>query len=1109
MSEEVREIYIELWSLCKDAERPLCYKYRSLRELFERVAREQMQSVSLQTTDLSARINYLSTQFSFDGWLKYALHTFRLTSNDVMNHRKEPLAEEFSRDVRSVAEAVQVIFHTPIPKELAGILPERMVKNSMKREKMVLDRRVRVCFEYADDEFLYVTPVDEVSEECWKIKYNQIGINDEFTEGVKDFWRHAQLNLLDVKRNEDGTYTPSFIVLDPDYLVDISALAECYRDYGSHPANYLMNRLVPIDNARPLLLGNIANLFLDEWIYATDEEPDYKACMKKAFKQYPIELAACEDLLDSEKEKTFFNDCRMHFEHIRQTVTETFLAPGYNLDKSDAVLEPSYICEALGIQGRLDYMQRDMSSFIEMKSGKADEYAIKGKVEPKENNRVQMLLYMAVLEYSMGVDRRRQHPYLLYTRYPLLYPARASWAHVRRIIALRNRIVAMEYGAQMHNHPSYTAQLLAQINPITLNEKKIQGRFWEQFLVPGIIDFQKRLRSLDDLEKAYVYTLYNFITKELYTSKSGDVDSETRTGASALWLSTLDEKREAGEILYDLRIIENKASQPHKATITLQIPVYDESFLPNFRSGDVVVLYERNQTTDNVTNKLVIKGNIERLTATEVCIRLRASQRNLSIFPSGSLYAMEHDCMDTTFRSMYLGLSAFMNANQDRKDLLLGKRPPLFEELDMLKTFHFIDDFERVATKAVAAKDYFLLVGPPGTGKTSRALRRMVEKFYAQPDTQILLLAYTNRAVDEICSSLNSIMPQIDYIRIGSELSCDTRYRGHLVENVLEALNNRKEVRRRLEACRVYVGTVASLSSKTELFKLKRFDVAIVDEATQILEPQLLWILSAKSSDGRDSVGKFILIGDHKQLPAVVLQSKESSEVFDEGLRIIGLYNLKDSLFERLYRTHLSEEDSPALDMLCRQGRMHPGVASFPNQAFYAGKLQPVGLSHQQEYIPTPVLFIPSQRDTSSLSGKTNLFEARIVADWAERIWKESSETFDAHRTLGVITPYRSQIALIRKMLQEKGIPELLDVSVDTVERYQGSERDVIIYSFCVNHRYQLKFLPNMAEESGVQIDRKLNVALTRARKRLVVTGVSELLKENPIYCHFISFCSV
>ena len=127
-----------------------------------------------------------------------------------------------------------------------------------------------------------------------------------------------------------------------------------------------------------------------------------------------------------------------------------------------------------------------------------------------------------------------------------------------------------------------------------------------------------------------------------------------------------------------------------------------------------------------------------------------------------------------------------------------------------------------------------------------------------------------------------------------------------------------------------------------------------------------------------------------------------------------------------------------------------------------------------------------------------------MVADWAERIWKESPEAFDAHRTLGIITPYRSQIALIRKQLQRKGIPALLDISVDTVERYQGSERDVIIYSFCVNHRYQLKFLPNLTEEDGTLIDRKLNVALTRARKRLIVIGVQEILKENPIYSRMI-----
>ena len=961
-----------------------------------------------------------------------------------------------------------------------------------------------MCFDYADESYLYVRPIDVLEEEPVKVNYNKPGVNEEFKDTVDELWRYAQLNLLDVTVDDNGVYTPSFIVLEPDYLLDISSLAECYKDYGSHPANYFLSRLVPIENARPLLLGNIANLFLDEWIYAGEKEPDYTECMKKAFRQYPIELAACEELRNPQKEKEFAQDCRMHFEHIRETVQKTFLQPGYNLDKNDAVLEPSYICEALGIQGRLDYMQRDMSSFIEMKSGKADEYAMQGRLEPKENNRVQMLLYMAVLEYSMGQERRSMHPYLLYTRYPLLYPARASWAQVRRIINLRNCIVASEYGVQLHNHPSFTQRLLAQINPSVLNQKGLQGRFWEQYLKPSISRFGERMELLTPLERTYFYTLYNFITKELYTSKSGDVNCESRTGASALWLSTLDEKRDAGEILYDLTIVENHASQAHKAFIILSIPQYEETFLPNFRNGDVVVLYERNNGTDNVTNKMVFKGNIESITDNELRIRLRAAQQNPLVFPENSRYAVEHDTMDTTFRSMYLGLSSFMDANPERRELLLGQRPPRFDMAYEDRIARTTDDFERVALKAEAACDYFLLVGPPGTGKTSRALRRMVEHFYACPSTQVLLLAYTNRAVDEICRSLSAILPQVDYIRVGSELSCDARFRKHLLENVLAECNNRREVNIRMADCRIYVGTVASIASKPELFKLKHFDVAIVDEATQILEPQLLGILCARFKDGRNGIGKFILIGDHKQLPAVVLQSNEQSEVHDEGLRRIGFYNLKDSLFERLYRFHLQEEHCRAVDMLCRQGRMHPGVASFPNREFYAGKLEALGLPHQLENVDAPVRFIPSERDTESVSGKTNRNEARIVAQLAADVYHLYKETFEVNRTLGVITPYRSQIALIRKEIQALGISALNEISVDTVERYQGSERDVIIYSFCVNYLYQLKFLPNLTEENGVWIDRKLNVALTRARRQLYITGVPDILSHNLIYRRLI-----
>ena len=116
------------------------------------------------------------------------------------------------------------------------------------------------------------------------------------------------------------------------------------------------------------------------------------------------------------------------------------------------------------------------------------------------------------------------------------------------------------------------------------------------------------------------------------------------------------------------------------------------------------------------------------------------------------------------------------------------------------------------------------------------------------------------------------------------------------------------------------------------------------------------------------------------------------------------------------------------------------------------------------------------------------------------RIYEDCRIDFDEARTLGIITPYRSQIALIKKEIAALGIPALNRIMVDTVERFQGSERDVIIYSCCINSYFQLKFVSNLTEEDGTLIDRKLNVALTRARKQMFVTGVPKYLKSNSLY---------
>jgi superfamily I DNA and/or RNA helicase len=123
-----------------------------------------------------------------------------------------------------------------------------------------------------------------------------------------------------------------------------------------------------------------------------------------------------------------------------------------------------------------------------------------------------------------------------------------------------------------------------------------------------------------------------------------------------------------------------------------------------------------------------------------------------------------------------------------------------------------------------------------------------------------------------------------------------------------------------------------------------------------------------------------------------------------------------------------------------------------------------------------------------------------LAADIAVQVYNRRPDKFDAARSLGIITPYRSQIAMIKKELALRQIPALNDILVDTVERFQGSERDVIIYSFSVNYPWQLQFLSNITEEDGVEIDRKLNVALTRARKQMYLIGSPELLKLNKIY---------
>ncbi len=547
----------------------------------------------------------------------------------------------------------------------------------------------------------------------------------------------------------------------------------------------------------------------------------------------------------------------------------------------------------------------------------------------------------------------------------------------------------------------------------------------------------------------------------------------------------------------------------------------------------------------DVRKAILYKGVLQEIHSDEIVVHLTDGQQNADIFEMNLPYAIEHGTSDASTGGSIRNLHQFICAPKEKRDLLLGQRAPQ-RDASLTLTRHYDDVLDDIILRAKQAQDYFLLVGPPGTGKTSCALKFMVEealndgtgmptaesiasggKTAQQPASSILLMSYTNRAVDEICEML--VDSGIPFLRLGSEYSCDERFRPYLIEKAISDCPKLEAIKQYIIGTRVIVGTTSMMTSKPFIFSLKHFKLAIIDESSQILEPNLIGLLSA--------VDKFILIGDYKQLPAVVQQSEQDSGIptindSQKGgiidmsiLQDICLTNCRNSLFERLIHWEDHEERSEFIGILRRQGRMHPEIAEFPNRMFYRReKLEPVPCPHQLETelsytLPSEdalddllkehrMIFLPSKFcKEPNVSDKINANEAAIVVDLLRRIHRFYGERFDAKKTVGVIVPYRNQIAMVRKGIEKLGIPELEKISIDTVERYQGSQRDVIIYSFTIQNIWQLDFLAgNSFVEDGAIIDRKLNVAITRARKQMIMTGNPEILRNNQIFSELMNY---
>ena len=1107
--------------------------------------------------NLFSQVDYLCKVRGIKIADKIAIQTMRRHSNkpDALTN------EELGYDARALAIFISAVFHVDVPHELNVLIPHT---NRPYQKGLEINKRyIRCIVKSWDADFIRVDIDQDAEEEEYLVCLKDADNNIDHTYICELLREGTQLNLLD-NQVRQPIITSRLIVLEPDYLVDISSIAACFTAFGHHPLLYLLNLMKPRANTQATLLGNFAGAALDD-IINNHGHYQVNETVKSNFREKALEFCTCP-YFDAKK---FYTDANLQAYNLQQVVDILFPRTaaqaqmnafrGENLyDRKKAILEPSFVCEALGIQGRVDLMTTDCKLLVEQKSGRnlniethqADPSYHSFQLEP---HYVQLLLYYGVLHHNFKLSNNLVNIRLLYSKYQPqdgLMVVAFYQKLFKEAIMYRNQLVAASFEIAKEGFE----HALNELTPEVLNVVGAQDFFYNQYLKPQLAAITDPLHALSPLEEAYFCRMMTFVLREQMISKVGAQEG-TNTSSSDLWTMPLAEKKDAGNIYTDLHITKKEMSAIGNGydTITLSVPDQGKDFLPNFRIGDMVYLYTyRPEEEPDVRKAILYKGVLQEIHTHELVVHLNDGQQNADIFEMDKPYAIEHGTADASTGGSIRGLHQFISTPKDKRDLLLGQRAPL-RDTSLTLTKHYDDVLDDIILRAKQAQDYFLLVGPPGTGKTSRALKFMVEEALndgtgiptsegtnstqganyrnsggqQQRASSILLMSYTNRAVDEICEML--VDSGIPFLRLGSEFSCDERFRPYLIEKAIAQCPKLEAIRQYIIGTRVIVGTTSMIASKPFIFNLKHFKLAIIDESSQILEPNLVGLLTA--------VDKFILIGDYKQLPAVVQQSEKDSAIptIDDRqdhavidmsiLQDICLSNCRNSLFERLIRWEDHEKRSDFIGILRRQGRMHPEIAEFPNQMFYRREqLEPVPCPHQLETelaytLPSQdalddvlkahrMIFIPSQFcKEPNVSDKINASEASIVVDVLRRVHRFYGKDFNAQKTVGVIVPYRNQIAMIRKGIEKLGIPELEHISIDTVERYQGSQRDVIIYSFTIQNIWQLDFLAgNSFVEDGHIIDRKLNVAITRARKQMIMTGNPEILRNNQIFNELMEY---
>ncbi|KAM9052564.1 solute carrier family 25 member 16 isoform 1-T1 [Megaptera novaeangliae] len=769
-----------------------------------------------------------------------------------------------------------------------------------------------------------------------------------------------------------------------------------------------------------------------------------------------------------------------------------------SLDIEESIWSPRF-----GLKGKID-----VTVGVKIHRGCRTKYKIMplelktGKESNSIEHRSQLVLY------TLLSQERRADPeagLLLYLKTGQMYPVPANHLDKRELLRLRNQ---MAFSLFHRINKSATGEEKTKLAPLPqiIEEQQtckycsqmgncaLYSRAVEQQMDDSSVPTSMQPKIKEETQHLKLKHLEYFSLWCLMLTLESQSKHNTKN-YQTIWLTPASDMEESGSC------IRNLIRTEHVKTVCdgqyLHNFQHEHGAMPitNLMAGDRIILSGEERTLFALS-----RGYMKEINMTTVTCLL---DRNLSGLPESTLFRLDQEEKHCDIDTPLGNLSKLMEntyASQKLRDLIIDFREPQF--ISYLSSVLPHDAKDTVACilkglnkpqrqamkKVLLSKDYTLIVGMPGTGKTT-TICTLVRILYAC-GFSVLLTSYTHSAVDNILLKLAKF--KIGFLRLGQTQKVHPDIQKFTEEDICRSKSIRSlALLEELYNSQLIVATTC-MGVNHPIFSRKTFDFCIVDEASQISQPVCLGPLFFSR--------RFVLVGDHQQLPPLVLNCEA---------RALGM---SESLFKRL------EQNKNAVVQLTVQYRMNSKIMSLSNKLTYEGKLEcgsdkvanavinlpnfkdvKLELEFYADYSENPwlvevfepknpVCFLNTDKvpapEQVEKGGVSNITEAKLVVFLTSIFIKAGCNPSD----IGIIAPYRQQLKVINDLLAHSSLGM---VEVNTVDKYQGRDKSIILVSFVRSSKDGT--LGELLKDW-----RRLNVAITRAKHKLILLGCVPSLNRYP-----------